>query len=288
MNLAEFSAAAAEAVAEAGKSVVQVDGRERAAASGIVWSQDGLIVTANHVVERDENVTVAYEGNRLPAQVVGRDNSSDVALLRVEGLGLSAPARLDVADVRVGSFVWAVARPESNLESTLGVVSKLIALRGGDTLLQTDVLMYPGFSGGALVDAAGRLIGMNSSALLRGASGAISVAMLDRVVGLLQEHGRVPRGFLGVSLQPVRLSPAIAQAANQETALMVMSTETDGPAHAAGVTQGDLIIALDGVATRTLEELQRALRDNRAGKQAVLRVVRGGAVMDIPVQIGTR
>lgn len=294
LELAGFSSAAADAVERAGASVVRVDGRNRDAASGIVWSAEGLVVTANHVLERNEGILVGdAEGNDVAAEIVGRDPSTDIALLRAASGGLAAEWRSD-GDARVGEFVWAVARPGRTLQSTLGVVSSLRKTKGshggaeGDLLIQTDVLMYPGFSGGALITASGHVIGLNSSALRRGASAALAFATVDRVVRTLLEHGRMPRGFLGVGLQPVRLGSALAEAAGQESGLMVMSVESGGPAAQAGIAQGDVLLALDDVKTRTLDDLMRGLEGDRAGKSASLQIARGGAVQTVGVTVGSR
>lgn len=294
-DLAGFSAAAADAVALAGKSVVRVDGRNRQSASGIVWSAEGLVVTANHVLERNEGVTVGVEGasDRLSAQVVGRDPATDLALLRVDAAGLT-PAQW-AQEVRTGAFVWAVARPGRTLQSTLGVVSSVRSAEGSeqgddaaDAIILTDVLMYPGFSGGALVDASGMVLGLNSSVLWRGASAALGAPTVARVVNTLQTHGRMPRAFLGAGLQAVRLGDALANTAGQESGLMVMSVEVDGPAAKVGVTQGDVLLALDGTRVRALADLMQLLQGDRAGASATLRLARGGAVQEMAVTLGTR
>jgi len=300
-DLVGFSEAAADAVATAGRSVVRVDGRNRDSASGIVWSAEGVIVTANHVLERNDEITVGVgdEGIRVNAEIVGRDPESDLALLRLveaENVGASLVAadwRKDVM-LRAGLFVWAVARPGRSLQATLGIVSHLMAGKeknadgSDDTLIQTDVLMYPGFSGGALVDAAGKVIGLNSSALRRGASAALGYGTVARVVATLLAHGRMPRGFLGVGLQPVRLGKDLAEAAGQESGLMVMSVENDGPAARGGVVQGDVLLSLDGVRLRNLDDLTRLLHGESAGKQVALRLARGGAAQDVGVTVGAR
>ncbi len=300
-NLVEDLSAATAALAESvGRSVVRVDGRRRMSASGVVWSADGLIVTAHHVVERDEELQVGLpDGSSAPATLVGRDATTDVALLRTTSGGLT-PAQWVGAegsaagDLRVGNLVLALGRPGKSVQATLGVVSALggawRTAGGGemDRYVQTDVVMYPGFSGGALAVAGGRVAGINSSGLMRGVSLAVPAGTLKRVVESLLAHGNVPRGYVGVGVQPVRLAEALAQSVGQETGLMVMSVETDGPAAQAGLAQGDVILSVDDVATRHLDDLQALLMGGRAGKRVPVRFVRGGAVQTSTVVIGSK
>ena len=187
--LSTLSDGLAAAVETAGQSVVRVDARQRMSASGIVWSADGLIVTAHHVVERDDEITIGLpDGTEATATLVGRDPTTDLALLRAAGANLTPPAWVEDADLRVGQLVLALGRPGNTMQATLGIVSALgESWRTGaggaiDRYVQTDVTMYAGFSGGPLVDVAGRVAGLNSSALLRGVSPAIPVATLRRVV----------------------------------------------------------------------------------------------------------
>ena len=226
----------AAAVERAGQSVVRVDGRRRMSASGIVWSADGVIVTAHHVVTRDDELTVGLpNGDEAAATMAGRDPSTDLAVLRVSGGGLTAPAWVESDAMRVGQLVLAFGRPGRTVQATLGVVSAVGASwrtgAGGqiDRYLQTDVVMYPGFSGGPLVGASGAILGLNTSALLQGVSVSIPTGTLKAVVSALLEHGHVRRGYLGVGSQPVRLPDKLAQELGQETALMLVSVETGQP-----------------------------------------------------------
>lgn len=293
--LESLSEASAGLVERVGASIVRVEGRARMAASGVVMSADGLIVTSHHGVERDENIQVGLpDGQTVPATLVGRDPHTDLAVLRVEAPGLVEPPRVDAGDLHVGNFVLAMGRPGRSVQATLGIVSALggaYKTGGGgeiDHYLQTDVVMYPGFSGGPLVDASGRVAGINTSALMRGVSLTVPDATIRRVMQALVAHGTVPRGYLGVGVQPVRLADALAAQAGQETGLMVMSVEAGGPAAEAGVAQGDVLLALDGEPVRHLDALQAALQGERAGKSVAMRIARGGAVQVIPVTIGRK
>jgi S1-C subfamily serine protease len=290
-----LSNAMAELVEAAGNSIVRVEGRQRMAASGVIWSADGVIVTSHHVVERDDNIQVGLpDGATVAATLVGRDASTDLAVLQVQASGLNAANWVDAGELRVGNLALALGRPGRTVQATLGVIS---ALGGGwrtgaggdiDRYLQTDVVMYPGFSGGPLVEAGGRLAGINSSALMRGVSLTIPSGTIKRVVETVLAHGAVPRGYLGVGVQPVRLADALAQAVGQDTGLMVMSVETGGPAAASGILQGDVLVQIDGERIRHLDELQAALNSERAGRSVPVRLVRSGALHDIPVTIGKK
>lgn len=175
-------AAAVEGVSPA---VVRVDARRRFPASGVVWSSDGVIVTTHHVVRREEGITVGLaDGRIVAATLVARDPSTDLAVLRAEVDGLTPPAWADDTALRVGQLVLAVGRPDEGLQASLGVISTLDGAwrspAGGqiERYVQSDLTMYPGFSGGALVGAAGDVIGVNTSALLRGASVTIPTSTL--------------------------------------------------------------------------------------------------------------
>ncbi len=289
-NLSNDLAATVEA---ASRSLVRVEGRRRMAASGIVWSDNGLIVTANHVVERDENIGVALpNGAVVNASVVGRDPTTDIAILKVQANELT-PASW-ATDPKVGHLVLAVGRPDSSVQATLGVVSAVgegwRTGAGGmiDMYLQTDVVMYPGFSGGALVTANGQLLGMNTSGLANGVSLTIPAVTLQRVAQALQAHGRVRRGFLGVSAQPVRLPANVATQVNQETGLLLAAVEQGSPADQGGLYLGDTLITLDGQAVRHMDDLMALLSGDRVGKSVTARIVRGGQVHESSVTIGER
>lgn len=290
-----LSDAAASAVESSGASLVRVEGRRRMAATGVVWSADGLVVTADHVVESDEGVVAGLpDGSSQPATVVGRDPASDLALLRVAVTGLTPAQWVDAADLRVGQFVLALGRPGRTVQATLGIVSALApAWRTGaggemDHYVQTDVVMYPGFSGGPLLTADGRFAGINSSALARGVSVTIPSATVARDVEMLLKHGGVPRGYLGVGVQPVRLADAVAQTLGQETGLMVLSVENDSPAAEAGLLQGDVLVGLAGDMIRHLDDLQVALAGDRVGKTAAIRFIRSGALQEAQTTIRSR
>ena len=294
--LSRLSEDLADTVDQAGPSVVRVEARRRLPASGIVWSPDGVIVTAHHVIERDDNIKVGLpNGRSVAASLVGRDPTIDVAVLRVRDDALEGPASNgDMGEPRVGHMVLALGRPGQSVLATLGIVSALgDAWRtpaGGsiDRYLQTDLVMYPGFSGGPLVDAAGHILGLNTSALLRGTAITVPAATLERVVETLLAHGRIRRGYLGVGVQPVRLPDGLVTEVSQETGLLVASVESGGPADKGGLLVGDIIVSIDGAPSVHMDSLLAQLGGDRVGHEASLPLVRGGKPHEITVVIGER
>ncbi|MCL4247813.1 MAG: trypsin-like peptidase domain-containing protein [Anaerolineae bacterium] len=293
--LKSLSSDLAAVVETASASLVRIEARRRTPASGIAWSSDGVLVTSHHVVERDEGIRIGLpDGSTAEATLVGRDPTTDIAVLRTQASGLAAPHWLTLDEIKVGHLVLAVGRPSREPQATLGIVSALEeswrTAAGGviDAYLQTDVIMYPGFSGGPLVGAGGGFAGMNTSALLRGVSVTLPAATIKRVVETLLAHGRVRRGFLGVSAQPARLPEALAQAIGQETGLLIASVEAVSPAEAGGLFLGDTLVALDGQPVRHMDDLMALLTGDRVGKSVTVAIVRGGEQIERTVVIGER
>ncbi|MCE7947599.1 MAG: PDZ domain-containing protein [Chloroflexi bacterium CFX4] len=288
-NLSEEMAGLTEQI---GASVVRVEARRRLPASGVLWEK-GVIVTSNHVVERDEDIHVGLpNGSTVSATLIGRDPSSDVAVLRAEA-DLPVPHWAEPETIRVGHLVLALGRPSERIMATLGVVSaiekgdKLPAGMQIDHFLQTDVVMYPGFSGGALLSAGGRVLGINTSAM-RGISLTIPTSTLRRVVETLLAHGKIRRGYLGVGAQAAKLSSSVAQKAGQDHGLLVVSVESESPAEQGGLFMGDVLLTFEDTPLRSPEDLIRALRGDYVGKAAALKIVRGGEVHTLSVTIGER
>mgnify|MGYP001606506307 CR=1 FL=1 len=287
----KLSDSLAAAVEKAAQSVVSVDARHHVPASGVVWSAEGEILTADHVIQNDDHILVSLpDGKTHKAALLGRDPGSDLALLKIELKGLSLPEFSD--DVKVGHLVFAVGRPDS-VQAALGNV---VAVGGPvhgrrrhfDAYIQSELTMYPGFSGGPLVDASGRVVGLNSSALARGASLAIPVSVARTIAEALRRDGRVKRGFLGVGTQPVALSDEMAAKVGQRTGLMVIGVEKNSPAAAGGMLQGDVIVSLAEHAIAEIEDLQAALGPDTVGKSVTAKVVRGGELKELKVTVGVR
>jgi S1-C subfamily serine protease len=288
--LQTLSDAMAEAVESAGASVVQVAARRRLPASGIVWSADGVIVTSHHVIENDEKIRIGLpNGETVSAALVGRDPSTDLAVLRAETSGLTVPAWAELDDVRVGHIGLALGRPGDTVQATLGVVSALSRSDNDQKYFaQTDVVMYPGFSGGPLVGVTGQVLGLNTSALMRGVSLAIQTPTIRFVVENLLTHGKMRRGYLGVGVQPARLPANLAEQLGQKTGALIVSVEGGSPAEQGGLFMGDTIVALDGHSIEDMESLLASLGGARIGATVPVRIVRGGQVQDVSITIGER
>lgn len=292
--LQNLSNTLAQTVAAAGPGIVRVAARRRLAASGIIWSADGVIVTAHHVVQKEDNIQIGLsDGQTAPATLIGRDPTTDLALLRVQTQNLK-PFTLDEQGMQVGHLVLALGRPGQTVQATLGIISALgeswRTPVGGtiDRYVQTDVVMYPGFSGGPLVGAQGQLLGLNTSALVQGISLTIPTATIKRVAEMLLTHGKVRRGYLGVSTQPVRLPAALAQQLGQEIGLLLVTVEPGSPAEQGGLLLGDTIVTLENSAVQQHDDLLAALSPDRVGTSVQIRIVRGGQVQDTAVMVGER
>ncbi len=297
-GLARFSEELAGAVERAGRSVVAVDARRRLPASGIVWPGSGVVVTADHVLERDEDITVTLAGGqKLAATLAGRDPGSDVAVLRLND---TAPGPAELApegSVRVGHFVLAVGRPGTDLPVvSFGVISTLggawRTARGGaiERHIRADLVLYPGFSGGPLVDIEGRVVGLNSSHLAHGLGLAIPAHTVTGIVETLLARGRIRRAYLGITSQPVVLPEAWRrkQGLKQETGLLVVGTEPGSPAEKGGLLTGDVLVDMGGYPISDGEDLQAVLSAQEVGKPVTLSVVRGGEAVNLPVTPGER
>jgi len=294
--LQNLSDALAQTVTAASPSIVRVEARPRLSATGIVWAADGVIVTAHHTVQKEDNIQVGLpDGQTVAATLVGRDPTTDLAVLRAEAKNLTPLAQPAGAEsMQVGHLVLALGRPGQTVQATLGIISALgeswRTSVGGliDHYVQTDVVMYPGFSGGPLVNAAGQLLGLNTSALVRGVSLTVPTVTLNRVVDMLVKHGKVRRGYLGVNTQPVRLPAGLEQQLGQETGLLLIAVEPGSPAEQGGLLLGDTIVAVEGSSVQQHDDLLALLSADRVGSQISIRIVRGGQVQDLSVVVGER
>ncbi|MCS6834915.1 MAG: S1C family serine protease [Anaerolineae bacterium] len=301
----QLSNAMADAVEALSPALVRVEARRRQAASGIVWSADGVIVTAHHVVEMDEGIMVGMaDGTERAARLVGRDPNNDLAVLKVEAA--TQPAIFGGEDqLRVGQLVLAVARPGRTVQATLGTVSALVdapqrrasgSKRGRrgmgqvltDGYIQTDVLMYPGFSGGALLGGDGKVYGLNTSGFGSGMSLAVPLTTIRNTVATLLAHGKMKQGYLGVGVQSAQLPQALAEQVGQMVGLLVVSVEAGSPAEQGGILLGDILLSVDGETTEHVDDLLSLLSGARIGKAVAVRMVRAGALTEVTVMIGER
>jgi S1-C subfamily serine protease len=288
--LIDLSRQLAAAVERASRSVVSVHGRARLPSTGIHW-RSGLVVTADHTLQTTDDVKVTTPGGHtIPASIAGRDPGLDLAVLRADLPDVPLAELGETPDVRVGHLVLALG---AGPRASWGIVSALGA--DGDTpaagpMLHLDLTLYPGFSGGPLVDVEGRVVGVNTSSRSRHLQLAVPVATVSRTVADLERRGRIPRAWLGVGTQAVRLPDAARQrlAISQRSAAIVVEVQPGSPAAAAGLTIGDVIAGLAGLPVTGPEDLYRVLRPERVGQTVTASVLRGGEPRDIPVTIGER
>jgi S1-C subfamily serine protease len=277
----------ATAVQQAARAVFAVQARPRLASTGVHW-RPGLVVTANHTVRADEGVTLTRpDGRSVAGALVGRDPARDLAVLRVEAADVPVAEVADSDAVRVGHVVLALG---AGPRASWGVVSAIGATRSAEgDLFSLDLTLYAGFSGGPLVDAQGRVVGVNTSGMSRQMQLAVPAAVVSRTLDELVRHGRISHGYLGVGTQPVRVPDAMRQqlGLDQELAVIVVDVQSDSPA-AAGLLIGDLILSLDGQAVVDPVELRRLLRAERIGRRITARVVRGGQSRDVELTVGER
>jgi S1-C subfamily serine protease len=288
--LSDLSHEIAQMVAGLAPSLVRVDARGGRPATGIIWA-DGLVLTADHVIEADDNILVTGAPTTVKASVVGRDRGTDLALLRTVGLRGAPAPRGRSADVRTGHVVLALGGTIGEQQVTMGIVSgtssEFRSWRGGQTnaLIQTTAELWPGFSGGPLISTDGRVIGINSWNFGRGVSRALPVEIAERVADSLRTHGRIRRAYLGVGVQPIRLSEGLGL--GQDSGLLVVTIEPDGPAHKAALMQGDTLVTVDGDPLfGRLDALFAVLRALDADSTHTFGVVRAGEVKEIAVTLG--
>ncbi len=276
-------------VADVSKSVVAIHARHRFASSGVHWTP-GTIVTADHTIRRDEDIKItAPNGATLSAELVGRDAGTDLAVLRVESLDAPVAARAENFEAQPGSLVLAVGRSKDSTIASLGLLGSISGpsstWRGGhlEQVLRLDLDLHPGASGGAVVNSEGKLIGIATSVLSRVSVFAIPLVTIDRVAQQLLQHGRIPRGYLGVGLQPIALPEH-----QQKQGLIVISVSADSPAAKAGIVVGDILLELGGRTTLTPDDVHSLLSGQTIGAKLRARVLRGGEPKDIELTVGER
>lgn len=287
----------ADAVERVGGSVVAVHGRNRVPSSGVHWRQ-GIIVTADHTLDREDGITVTLpDGRSETATLAGRDPGTDLAVLKINSTDLPVAEIAPSEALKVGHLVVAVARPgEVGLSATMGALSSISGpwrtWAGGqiDQVVRPDLTMYPGFSGGPLVNAQGQVVGINTSGLSRAMSLAIPGPTVNRVVEQLLTRGRIARGYLGLGMQRVHIPESLQQAAglSEDGGLIVVSVESGGPAEKAGILVGDILVSLDGRRVAQTEDVQSALGSDRVGQAIAVQLIRGGTPVELQATVGER
>jgi S1-C subfamily serine protease len=263
--------------------------------SGVVMTPDGFMLTSAHVVAGGGRVHASFtDGTDLAATVVGADPLSDLALLRLDSPG-PAPAELgDAAQLKVGQLVVAIGNPHGYAGSvTAGVVSALgrsLPARAGtttriiDDVIQTDAALNPGNSGGALVDGRGRVVGINTAVAGIGLGLAVPInATTRRIVSALMRDGRVRRAWLGIAGGARPLPPKVSAAVGRDRAIEVVEVVEHSPAAVAGLRAEDLIVAVDGMAVRGVDDLLRLMTEDRIGVPCTIELVRDGIARTVSV-----
>src|SRR5213080_5365391 len=264
--LQSLSTELADAVESAGRAVVAIHARRRIPASGVHW-RPGVVVATHHTINRDDNITVTIpDGTTAPATLAGRDPGTDLAVLKLAAQNLPAASLRTDLPPKVGELVIALGRLGPGVTASWGVVSRVDGpwrtWHGAeiDSLLRLDLAIYDGFSGGPLIDAAGRVLGINTSGLARGVPVTIPVATVERVVTELLERGNIRRAYLGIGTHPVRVPESLARKLELQVdvALLIVSVEQGGPADRDGVLLGDVLLELDGAAVRDPTDVLRS------------------------------
>src|SRR2546425_7376868 len=288
--LQSLSTELADAVQAAGRAVVAIPARRRIPASGVHW-RPGVVVATSHTISRDENITATLpDGITVPASLAGRDPSTDLAVLKLAGQSVPTARLRSDTPPTVGELVIALGRPGPSVTASWGVMSRVDGpwrtWQGAeiDSLLRLDLAIYDGFSGGPLIDAAGRVLGINTSGLARGVPVTIPVATVERVVTELLERGTIRRAYLGIGTQPVRVPESLARKLELEgdVALLIVSVESGGPADRDGVLLGDVLLELDGTAVNDASDVLAKLGGDRVGRPLAARRIRGWQVKTRP------
>jgi S1-C subfamily serine protease len=263
--------------------------------SGFVFTPDGFILTNSHVVNGSARVDVTLnDGRRLAAQIVGDDPNTDLAVVRVHAAGLHAAPLGESRSLRPGQLVVAIGNPLGfQCTVTAGVVSALgRSLRSGsgrliDNVIQTDAPLNPGNSGGPLLNSAGEVIGVNTAVILpaQGICFAIAIDTVKFVAGRLIKDGTIRRAFIGVAGQDVPLHRRLVRfhALPNGSAVLVVSVEPGSPAGTAGLLEGDLIVAYEGLPVTGVDDLHRILTDARVGARSRVTVLRGPDRLELDI-----
>jgi S1-C subfamily serine protease len=291
-----ISDALAEATQKAGAQVVAVHTEARGSSSGVVW-RPGVIVTAEHALRRDEEIQVTLaDGKVASAKLIGRDPSTDVAVLACEE-ARSAASLGNSDSLKAGNIALVVGRTRASgpvaALAFVSLVAKERRMWGGSSIspyVRLDVALQRTGVGGAVVDAGGRVVGLATPKFSPGGALALPVGIVNRVADALLDKGRISRGYLGVGLQPIRLPENLRQVLNrkEKTATIILEVQPEGPAHKAGVVIGDILIALNGAAVQRLEDVQAHLNGEEIGKTVKAEFLRGGERRETGIVIAER
>ena len=288
--LKSLSDATAELVRRLAPSIVNVNST-MTTGTGVVVNSDGYVVTCHHVLGRSASIKIGSEGKTFEARTVGVDPYSDIALLKTEQKGLKPIEIGDSDRLSPGQFVLALANPFNKQPTvTTGIVTGIgVTLRGWrgtamENVIATDAKLNPGFSGGPLVDASGRMIGLNTAYVWsRGI--AIPINKVKSITDLLMSGGKIKRAYLGIisNTVPIPRETAKQTHISQDAGVMVFSVEPDSPAKKGGLAMGDVIVKLNDQSVANFYDLPQLLTENLAGKETKLSILRGEKLMELTV-----
>lgn len=287
----------AVAAEKTGGSVAAVHARRWLPTSGIEWKK-GVIVTAHHGVRRDEEIKILREGGHMvPAKLAGRDPNTDLAVLRIEEGASSGPRFGDSSALKLGHLVLALGRTgRGDLVASSGIIGGISSAGGSgrrgqlDPYIRLDLALYPGFSGGPLLNAKGEVVGINSRGLSRGRAVTVPVATVNRVVSELLEKGHIARPYLGLAMQPVTLPESARSKLPGEAraGLLVINVESDGPADKAGLLLGDVIVEVSGKLVEHMDTIQDFLATAKVGDVMGARLLRAGEIKPLSITLADR
>jgi S1-C subfamily serine protease len=265
--------------------------------SGIEWKK-GVVVTVHHGVQRDEDIKVLLDGGRaVSAKLAGRDPSTDIAVLRIEEGSSGAPRLGDSTSLKLGHLVLALGRTRrGDLVASSGIIGGISGewrnRRGGqlDQHIRLDLALYPGFSGGPLLNARGEIVGINTRGLGHGRAVTVPVATVNRVVEELLEKGHIARPYLGIAMQPVKVPENMRSKLPAQTrvGLLVTHVENGGPAEKAGVLLGDVLFEVGGKIVEHIDAIQDSLATAKIGDVLQIRVIRAGEIKPVSISLGER
>jgi S1-C subfamily serine protease len=296
-SLIELSNTLVQATARAAAWVVAVHTEARGSSSGVVW-RPGVIVTSEHALRRDEEIQVTLpNGGVVPATLAGRDPSTDVAVLKCAEADTAVAEFGNVAALMPGSLMLVVGRTRaSGPVAAFGVVSLVTQERRtwtGASLtpyIRLDIGLQPTAIGGAAIDAHGSIVGFATPRFGRFGAIAVPAPAINKIADTLLKRGRIPRGYLGLGLQPVRLPNALREQLQraEKTAVIVLETYSGGPADRAGLVIGDILVSLGGHAIARPEDVHSLLSEDAIGQSLLLRFVRGGSVQETSIVVSER
>jgi S1-C subfamily serine protease len=292
-----LSADVTQLVKTTGRSVVAVNAGRQLSSSGVYW-RDSVVITAAHTIKRTDEISVVLPSGQIVSGIfAGADSTTDLALLKINSEELLIPNFGDTGQVQVGHLVVAVGRgAQRGLNATLGMIGVVSGAwrtwRGGliDRFIGLDLALHPGAAGGPLVDAHGRVLGINTSALSRNIALTIPASTVDRVMARLLEKGHMNRGYLGLGMRPIPIPEELKNALklSADSGLIVVTVDAEGPGAKAGVLFADVIISIEGTSVAGLPDLQPFLEPESVGKTIAVSLIRAGEPTVVNLTIGER